>query len=276
MFLLALSIIVNWFVIFALVHLFFSTTNAVLISAGVIVLLVALSLSSVVEAITGYLNDGRRPTRDELERIENALRKIRENVEEIETVNGPIPFVETPIVFVSKVRGKNAFAIGCRSIIITRGLLQDGTDEELAGVLAHEIGHLVHGDSTKRLVQATVSCVGNIAAWLLLVATVFLTYFSQVFGGAGWLIGLAISIVALSMKLVYSIVQWLINMGLLTVGRKEEYAADSYAKSLGCGGGLSCFLKKYHSEECENQKLWATWTRTHPFTEERIKRLDTC
>jgi Zn-dependent protease with chaperone function len=189
--------------------------------------------------------------------------------------NGTIPSVNV-VVFVSKTRGKNAFAIGKHSVIITKGLLQGGTEEKLVGVLAHEMGHLVHGDSAKRLIQATVSSVGNIATWLLLIVMTFMYYFSQVFGGAGWLIGLAIRLVALGMKLIYSIVQWSINMGLLAVGRREEYAADAYAKSLGFGAGLSGFLKKYHAEEIENQKLWAAWTRTHPFTEERIRRLGCC
>jgi heat shock protein HtpX len=273
--LLALSIIVNWSVIFALILIFFSNiTTAALMSAGVVIILIIISMSPVVETMTRYLNGGRRPTRDESEQIENALRNMRAKAEEIEVVNGPILFVDAPAVSVSKSRGKNAFAIGSRSIIVTKGLLQGGTEDELMGVLAHEMGHLVHGDSIKRLVQVTVSSAGNIVAWILLIAMTIVTYLSQIFGGAGWLIGGLVGLIALSMKLIYSLIQWGINMGLLAVGRREEYAADDYAKSLGCGGGLSNFLKKYHAEECENQKLWAVWTRTHPFTEERIKRLN--
>src|ERR1700761_6097044 len=55
-----------------------------------------------------------------------------------------------PQSFVLKVEESmelNAFATGRRTIVVTKGLLQICTPDELRGVLAHELGHLVSGDT---------------------------------------------------------------------------------------------------------------------------------
>jgi len=50
----------------------------------------------------------------------------------------------------------NAFAFGKSSMIITRGSLELLSDECLKGLMAHEFGHFVHGDTIASLF-ATVS-----------------------------------------------------------------------------------------------------------------------
>ncbi len=64
----------------------------------------------------------------------------------------PVPFVG-----VVESSARNAFACGIARkkavIVVTRGLLDHLTDNELAAVLAHEIGHIKHGDI--RLMAAT-------------------------------------------------------------------------------------------------------------------------
>ncbi|HDR5277533.1 TPA: M48 family metalloprotease [Bacillus thuringiensis] len=37
----------------------------------------------------------------------------------------------------------NAYALGSKTICVTKGLLKTANEEELAGVLAHEIGHVL-------------------------------------------------------------------------------------------------------------------------------------
>lgn len=41
----------------------------------------------------------------------------------------------------------NAYAMGSNTVVITRGALLQLNDEQIKGILSHEVGHLVHGDT---------------------------------------------------------------------------------------------------------------------------------
>jgi hypothetical protein len=69
-------------------------------------------------------------------------------------------------------------------------------------------------------------------------------------------------------------VQKLLDLGLLSVGRSEEFQADAYAKSVGFGPGLVSFLSRMQYIEKAPDGLWAALSRTHPLTAERIRRLN--
>lgn len=49
----------------------------------------------------------------------------------------------------------NAFAVGRNTIVLNRGAIEGFSEEQLKGVIAHEFGHLSHGD-TKALLLTTV------------------------------------------------------------------------------------------------------------------------
>ena len=62
--------------------------------------------------------------------------------------------------------------------------------------------------------------------------------------------------------------------GMMFSGRTEEYRADAYANKLGFGPGLYSYLNRIVKTETLPQGLWAALYRTHPPTEERIRRLE--
>lgn len=67
--------------------------------------------------------------------------------------------------------------------------------------------------------------------------------------------------------------QKLLDLGMLSVGRSEEFQADDYAKSVGFGPGLVNFLSRMQYIEKAPDGLWAALSRTHPPTAERIRKL---
>ncbi len=190
---------------------------------------------------------------------------------------------EVPNAFASGMSEKDAF------VCVTQGLLNRLDDQELAGVVAHEISHIVHRDIM--LSQLTVSLVSIII--ILSSVLTRITYFggrrnSRDNNNAGAVI-LVISLVAILLQPFARLVASLIE---LSISRKREYAADAYAVRLcGYNEGLARALEKiggigkYSKEQVAslggaqlkcmyiNFPSAASLFSTHPPIEERVKRI---
>lgn len=124
--------------------------------------------------------------------------------------NAGIPMPATYIVDMPQ---PNAFATGRNpdhaAVAATRGLIEMLTPEELAGVMAHEIGHIRNRDTLTMTITATIAG-----------AVSMLANFALFFGGnrnAGGIIGtLALAILA---PMAAGLVQ-------MAISRTREYSAD--------------------------------------------------
>ncbi len=179
----------------------------------------------------------------------------------------------------------NAFATGRNpshsSVAFTEGILQLMTDSELEGVIAHELGHVLHRDILISSVAATLAA-----------AITRLAYMSMFFGGerrdrdgeGGGVLG------SLLMLILAPIAAMLIQMA---VSRSREYSADAAsAKYTGHPDGLVSALKKLESGSRRvpmdadpatahmfiikpfTGKSMMNLFSTHPSTAERIARLE--
>jgi len=279
-FMLGLTIIVNWFVIALLLSIFFPT-NYGLLSIIIVFALAGISLTPLAENIARFSFGCRRPTREEMSIMEEAWRAVVQAA-------GLDNRVYRPELFVSDQPFPNAFALGTQTVCVTRGLLRMATHEELAGVLAHEVGHLENGDTRWRMIATVINSAGNIAAAILagiLVALGYFSAFSAQFGkgmrnstermASNSLSSLSILSILLAMLLkgFLWILQNMITIGFLCIGRSEEFAADDFAKKIGFGNGLASFLRKMENIEVQPVGIWAAITRSHPPTAQRIDRL---
>jgi heat shock protein HtpX len=178
----------------------------------------------------------------------------------------------------------NAFATGRNpshaSVAVTRGLLQTMNDDEIEGVLAHELGHVKNRDILTSSIAATIASAITWAAQM--------AFF---FGGSrdddddrGN------PIAAIAMMLLAPIAAGLIQMA---ISRTREFSADAAsAQYTGDPGKLISALRKL---EAGSQRIpmdvspsmshmyiikplsGASMSRlfsTHPSTEERIARLE--
>lgn len=66
-------------------------------------------------------------------------------------------------VYVMDDLSPNACALGRNHVAVTRGLLKDFSDEQIKGILAHEMGHLHFGDTIRNRVFVTVSILGQVS-----------------------------------------------------------------------------------------------------------------
>jgi heat shock protein HtpX len=191
-----------------------------------------------------------------------------------------------PKVYIIPQDSPNAFATGRNPenavVAVTRGLLNTMNPDELAGVLAHELGHIKNRDILIGTIAATM------AGAIMMLAS--MAKWSAIFGGfrgdddeGGGFIGL------IAMAIIAPIAATLIQMA---ISRSREYLADSTAASItGNTEGLANALEKLgaYSKQIPMQAQPATahmfitnplagsnlmkFFSTHPPIEERVARL---
>ncbi|MFB6226193.1 MAG: M48 family metallopeptidase [Candidatus Paceibacteria bacterium] len=193
--------------------------------------------------------------------------------------------MEEPDVHIIDSPALNAFATGRNpenaSIALTTGLINKLEDEELEGVIAHELSHIQNYDTL--IMTLTVVLVGTIA----LIADLFLRARLFGFGGDNKKGGV-FAIIGFVLILVSPIVAQLIK---LAISRKREYLADASGVDLTrYPEGLASALEKITNSDKQldtassatahlfisnpfKNKFFSKLFSTHPPAEERIKRL---
>jgi heat shock protein HtpX len=169
----------------------------------------------------------------------------------------------------------NAMSVGSRTesaVGVTQGLLDSLTMRELAGVMAHEIGHIAAGDL---LVMGLARTAGQITSALAFVGRILvLVNLPFLFMGG----------VAVPWLFVILLVGApLVSTGLQTaLSRSREYAADEAAVDLTSDAeGFASALRKIDERSNLVSRLFglpgaprgSSLFSTHPPNEERIKRL---
>jgi len=194
-----------------------------------------------------------------------------------------------PKIFVIPTGSPNAFATGRNpehaSVAVTAGILDLLNDDELEGVLAHELGHVRNRDILISSIAATfagaVTILARMAGW------------AAMFGGGGRdrdRDGGGGIISALAMMILAPIAAMLIQMA---VSRSREYQADATgAHFTGNPGALASALRKmetyavrvpmrsspatahmYIIQPLLGGMSFGNLFSTHPPTAERIARL---
>ncbi|MBN2210985.1 MAG: M48 family metallopeptidase [Sedimentisphaerales bacterium] len=215
------------------------------------------------------------------------------NVVEEMTIAANLP--KMPDIYIINDPGMNAFATGRNpenaSVAVTAGLLGRLNRDELQGVIAHEISHILHRDIL------FVTLAGVMLGAVVLISQVFLRatlwggmgrsrYSSRSREGGGQAI---IIIVALVLAILAPIFAQLLYFAL---SRKREYLADAGAARLTrYPEGLANALEKIargHPQVAVANKVTApmyiinplkekmdlsAWTSTHPPIEKRIQIL---
>jgi len=151
-------------------------------------------------------------TREQLPRAYAAVERLTQKI--------GIPM---PKMYVIPTESPNAFATGRNpqhaSVAVTHGILQLLTDEELEGVLAHELGHVNNRDILISSVAATlagaITLIASMGRWAMLFGG---------FGGGGRDDRRGGGLGALFMLIVAPIAATLIQ---LAVSRSREYQADA-------------------------------------------------
>jgi heat shock protein HtpX len=225
------------------------------------------------------MSSGAKPvSREELPRVYQIVERLCAKTD-----------LPMPKIFVIPTGSPNAFATGRNpehaSLAVTAGILDLLTDDELEGVLAHELGHVRNRDILISSIAATFAGAVTILARM--------AGYAAMFGGGGrdrdrdgggGVIG------AIAMMILAPIAALLIQMA---VSRSREYQADATgARFTGNPGALASALRKMETYAARVPMRTSPATAhmyiiqpllggisfgslfsTHPPTAERIARL---
>ncbi len=215
-----------------------------------------------------------------IEDINHPIYRITEKL--VHKANLPMPKVylipdHTPNAFATGRNHENA------AVAVTMGLYEMLNEEELEGVIAHELSHIKHYD----ILIGTIAAV--FAGAIAMIANIM--QFSAVFGGNNrqGVHPIVMILMAIILPLAASIIQ-------MTVSRSREYMADEGAARITRNpAGLQSALSKLESyakgHEVNNateetahmfivnpfsgkKSSFGDFFRTHPTTEDRIARLE--
>jgi heat shock protein HtpX len=192
--------------------------------------------------------------------------------------------IPMPALYVLPDPALNAFATGRSpkhaAVAATEGILRALTPEELEGVLAHELSHVLNRDTLISTVAATIA--GAIS---------YIAHFGLYFGGGGRDDNRGANpLVAIATMILAPIAALMVQMA---VSRSREYSADqSGARLVGYPQGLMGALRKLQAAATQRPLQGATQATahlfivnplrgrslmglfsTHPPLEERIERL---
>lgn len=220
---------------------------------------------AAASALTLRLYGARPLAYDEAPGIHRILREL--------AARANLPALPVPHYVPSRM--VNAFATGTRrrsAVALTDGLLRTLTPRELAGVLAHEVAHIAHGDLRVMGLADYISRLTHLLAATGQLALLIVLPF--VLSGAVHINLWSLLLLAVSPHLAV-----LAQLGL---SRTREFDADLAAVRLtGDPAGLASALAKIE-QVSRGWRAWLqpgwghpepSWLRTHPATHERIARL---
>jgi len=168
----------------------------------------------------------------------------------------------------------NACAIGKHTVALTRGAIETFNEDALKALLAHEIAHIVHGDTIATL----YTVVGNgLFTVFILINRGFLfvvDLITALVSRSGFF-RIILLLTRYSMELMIIVFMFLMQVVMSINSRKNEFRADKYAYQLGYGEELvEAFLILEKMQMGDNRKLIKKMTASHPRLTRRIGRLE--
>ncbi len=286
------NLLILFFANFILVEAFITDISdgaalAISIPASIVIYAigVVISLSPVGEWILRKMNHCKK---FDDEKAEERVNKIfSEVLSRAKEINPSIPD-DITLYYIDE-EEVNAFATGRKTIGVTKGALEL-SDEQLKGILGHEIGHLANHDTDLTLVV-------NVANWFVtlyfLAIRAYMVLLKVVAKGTAIIFGfLSSSLSDLIMNLIICRLIDLIDFVLITLlsalwtgfgnllikasTRSNEYLADEFSNKLGYGEYLISVLQSFGSaKKSKNplKRLAANLADTHPSNKKRIEAI---
>ncbi|QKQ98129.1 M48 family metalloprotease [Candidatus Nanohaloarchaea archaeon] len=271
------------------IFLLISVLTGVFLGAGYLLggtggMIIGLLIAGVMNIASYWFSDRivlKMYGAEEIKEEENP--EIHQMVEKLAS-NAGIP---KPRIYRSSMQVPNAFATGRNPekgvVCVTDGLMNSLNQEEIEGVIAHELAHIRNRDT---LINTAVATVAGALGFLAEMA-----FWGAMFGGReedGEMIS------ALALMIITPLIATVIR---LAVSRSMEYRADAHAVQIhGQKQGLSSALKKINRASSGPQRRHVNrsqeaaanlfienpfsshgitkWFSTHPALHDRLKNIE--
>lgn len=234
----------------------------------------ALSFSPLGQTALCFVNGARRMARVDMRNrvlpiVEEVYLAAKRKTPELPNrINVKIMYDPNP----------NAFAIGTNTICVTEGML-DMPENLMAGIIAHEIGHIAHQHTVvQMLIGGGNILVSGFILMLEIVRSLFMIgssvgtavgTASRDEGSIAWFMGALVSAISAGFIYIWTKFCMLLLMGS---SRANEYVADSYAFEIGYGDDLAEALDRL-TMGTPQATLLKLLTGSHPEPGDRIGRL---
>lgn len=230
---------------------------------------ISIALSPLGETMLRFIEKVRPlSTKEEKEYLLPIFEEVYENAKEKDQkLNNNIKLYIIDNMYV------NAFAIGRKTIAVTKGAVQTFSQDELKGVIAHEFGHLSNGD-TKALLLSTIG--NGIFSVLIFVLRIIMLITEVVFSLTQIPFLDVFAVLARFLFDIGVIIFSYVSEILLSVNsRQNELWADKFAFEIGYGEELVSSLYILQKISLPNNlKLLDRLRASHPNTAKRIEQLE--
>ena len=180
----------------------------------------------------------------------------------------------------------NAFASGINHITIYTGALRALSEDQLVGVLAHELGHLRNRDTIYLTITYAMDRLGQLILNLVILLNGSLNILALI-----PIVNIVIRIIQIVLLVMIAAVEYVLRLPKWITyyfdSRRREYAADAYAVSIGLGRelreglvalGLATeqigMLETGELYDRESTGFFSRLFITHPKMIKRIQRID--
>lgn len=169
----------------------------------------------------------------------------------------------------------NAIALGRNTVAVTKGAMQTFTEDELKAVVAHEIAHLVHGDTMAYIYAIIGNGIFSIFVLLARLCLLLFEWLQSTLTGKHSIF----SAFMLLFKLYFEFCIWFMSFGFQVIlsvnSRKTEFRADKFSYLLGYDSDIIEAL--YLLEKIslgDNSSIIQKMIASHPRITLRIKKLE--
>ncbi|OGT30682.1 MAG: hypothetical protein A3E87_06900 [Gammaproteobacteria bacterium RIFCSPHIGHO2_12_FULL_35_23] len=226
---------------FTYFHLFIS----IILSFFIIISITLLFSIFLIRLLLKLVFQARNPIPSESQRLIVLLDQVQHSL----ALNLSLLPIK-PTILICDHLEPDAFAIG-NNLILTRGLYETTNDEELSAIIAHTLGSIHLGESTK-LSVALSNCLIPII-FFFLVKTVFqwLQGLASILNSSLKSFGLIMKILLMILYSIIKISGLLVNLSysiiqiiILLIRRHHQLQVDKFTVQAGFGPGLLALLNK--------------------------------
>ena len=202
-----------------------------------------------------------------------------EEQQRIDRLLSELKLNRTPTIYRVDDASLNAMTFGFNTIGINRGTLNFATDQELKGIICHEVAHLAHFDYLYDILFCTfqtpgIYCLQAIfrgISWFFRAIAYFLGFF---FSAAREVVVLIHNIQLLAVNLFITIFYGGVRIINSNLNKYGEYRCDTYAVRYQCADGLAQFLSRSSADTHLKESIFTRLKNEHPRISKRITRLN--
>ena len=177
-------------------------------------------------------------------------------------------------LFMSKSMIPNAFAVGRKTVCVTRGLCEL-EDSQILGILGHEFGHIANKDTDMLLV---INVSNFLLTAVFFIVRIIVSFVVILAGGEERPVGSILASFFIDLLLVWLMSLWtkLGNLFHMKSSRMNEYRADAF--SCECGFSQNLYSALYVLEQSfgdkEEKSVFAALGASHPDTADRLDAIE--